>query len=71
MKTYAKLVRYLDRVDYEDIKFQAKARRTNLKDLAVKCGCTYKQFYRSFTGGEATKIAEKLLTLGYELKEVR
>ena len=70
MRTYATLVRHLDRHDYEYIKYKAKSRRTTLKDLASKCGCSYKQFYLSFRGYEATEIAEKLLELGYELKEV-
>jgi len=72
MKTYAVLKRVLDRNDYEDIKWQAKTRRTTLKTLASKCGCTYKQFYRYFNSkGDSTMVAETLLALGYELKEVR
>lgn len=72
MKTYAILKRVLDRNDYEDIKWQAKTRRATLKNLATKCGCTYKQFYSYFRGNrDSTKVAETLLALGYELKEVR
>lgn len=72
MKTYAVIKRELSLNDYEDIKYQAKARRTHLKDLADSCGLTYKQFYRCFKGyGDATRVAEQLLDKGYELKEIR
>ena len=71
MKTYAVLKRVINRNDYEDIKFQAKVRGTPLKELAVRCGYTYKQFYRSFDGkSDNAELVEALLTLGYELKEI-
>lgn len=71
MKTSSRLVRTLDKTDYEDVKWQAKTRRTTIKTLATKCGCSYKQFYRYFKGIDATKVVDVLLQLGYELKETR
>ena len=70
MRSYARMVRYLTQNDYEDIKAQAKTKRTTLKTLAVSCGCSYKQFRKYFTGDkQATIIAETLMAMGYVLKE--
>ena len=70
MKTRAKLVRYFDGQDYQDIKAQAKERKIKIKYLALQCGYEYKTFHRILTGGgEGTMLAETLLILGFELKE--
>lgn len=72
MKTYAVIKRELDFDDYYHIKAQAKARGTFVKELANRCGLTYRQFIRYFWGyKDSTKIAEQLLALGYELIERR
>ena len=70
MKTRAKLVRYFEPQDYQDIKAQAKARKENLKHLAFVCGYEYKTFHRILTGhSEGTQLCNALLALGYEIKE--
>lgn len=72
MRSYARMVRVLTNEDYQDIKAQAKTKRTTLKTLAVSCGCSYKQFRKFFDGTrEATIVAETLMVIGYTLKETK
>ena len=72
MKTYAVIKRTLNRIDYEDIKWQAKAKKQHLYSVAEACGITYKKFYRLFDGKtDVSAVVEILLDKGYELREAR
>jgi hypothetical protein len=72
MRTYAVVIRVLNKDDYYHIKAQAKLRGEYIKELSARCGLTYKQFIRYFSDSrDSTTLAEQLLAIGYELIERR
>lgn len=70
MKTTAQILRFFEKGDYAIIKEQARARKIRINALAKKCGYNYAQFKRILDGKyEGTELAQKLLSMGYELVE--